>query len=268
MKLKTWMKSALAVGALMSLSTGVFADGMLRYATVGEPPSLDQQVITSDLATTIAHHMFEGLYTFNGSSAPVPLLASGETVSEDGKTIVISLRKGVQFHNGQAMTSADVLASLQRWGEFGSRGSLIFDHVESVEATGDFEITLKLKEPFGPWKNLMAFINGGPAIYPASVLEGATKEPISPENYIGTGPYKFNAWEANRYVELVRFDDYASLPAWRMDMVANALLILTPCALSRSLTSVRVSQVCALVIMTMLRAFPAICLPNWTLTLV
>ena len=210
MKLKTWMKSALAVGALMSLSTGVFADGMLRYATVGEPPSLDQQVITSDLATTIAHHMFEGLYTFNGSSAPVPLLASGETVSEDGKTIVISLRKGVQFHNGQAMTSADVLASLQRWGEFGSRGSLIFDHVESVEATGDFEITLKLKEPFGPWKNLMAFINGGPAIYPASVLEGATKEPISPENYIGTGPYKFNAWEANRYVELVRFDDYAS----------------------------------------------------------
>ena len=47
---------------------------------------------------------------------------------------------------------------------------------------------MKLKEPFGPWKNLMAFINGGPAIYPASVLEGATKEPISPENYIGTGP--------------------------------------------------------------------------------
>jgi peptide/nickel transport system substrate-binding protein len=61
MKLKTWMKSALAVGALMSLTTGAFADGMLRYATVGEPPSLDQQVITSDLATTIAHHMFEGL---------------------------------------------------------------------------------------------------------------------------------------------------------------------------------------------------------------
>jgi peptide/nickel transport system substrate-binding protein len=210
MKLKTWMKSALAVGALMSLTTGAFADGMLRYATVGEPPSLDQQVITSDLATTIAHHMFEGLYTFDGSNSPVPLLAAGETVSEDGKTIVIALREGVQFHNGQAMTSADVLASLQRWGEFGSRGSLIFDHVENVEATGEYEITLNLKEPFGPWKNLMAFINGGPAIYPASVMDGATNEPIAPEDYIGTGPYKFNAWEANRYIELVRFDEYVS----------------------------------------------------------
>ena len=216
MKLKIWMRSALAVGALMSLTTGALAGGMLRYATVGEPPSLDQQVITSDLATTIAHHMFEGLYTFNASNAPVPLLASGETVSKDGKTIVISLRKGVQFHNGQAMTSADVLASLQRWGEFGSRGSLIFDHVASVEATGDYEITLNLKEPFGPWKNLMAFINGGPAIHPASIMTGATKEPIAPENYIGTGPYKFNAWEANRYVELVSFDDYVS-PSGKAD---------------------------------------------------
>ena len=210
MKLKSWMKSALAVGALMSLTTSAFADGMLRYATVGEPPSLDQQVVTSDLATTIAHHMFEGLYTFDASSSPVPLLASGDTVSADGKTIVISLRKGVTFHNGQTMTSADVLASLKRWGEFGSRGSLIFDHVKSVEATGDYEITLNLKEPFGPWKNLMAFINGGPAIYPASVANGATKEPISPENYIGTGPFKFNEWSANRYIELVRFDGYSS----------------------------------------------------------
>ena len=182
MKLKTWMKSALAVGALMALTNGAYADGMLRYATVGEPPSLDQQVVTSDLATTIAHHMFEGLYTFNASNAPVPLLASGETVSADGKTIVIALREGVKFHNGQAMTSTDVLASLQRWGEFGSRGSLIFDHVDSVEASGDYEITINLKEPFGPWKNLMAFINGGPAIYPASVMEGATKEPISPRS--------------------------------------------------------------------------------------
>ena len=51
------------------MATGAFAD-TLRYATVGEPPSLDQHVVTSDLATTIAHHMFEGLYTFNGSNSP------------------------------------------------------------------------------------------------------------------------------------------------------------------------------------------------------
>jgi peptide/nickel transport system substrate-binding protein len=154
--------------------------------------------------------MFEGLYTFDAANSPVNLLASGDSISDDGKTITISLRENVKFHNDQIMTSADVVASLKRWGEFGSRGALLFENVESVEATGDYEVTIKLSQPFGPWKNLMAFINGGPAIYPASVMEGATKEPIAPEQYIGTGPYKFSEWQPNRHVELVRFDAYVS----------------------------------------------------------
>ncbi len=210
MTITSWLKTATAAGAFLAIAGAAQAEGVLRYATVGEPPTLDQQVVTSDLATTIAQHVFEGLYTFDSSNSPVPLLAAGETISEDGKTITIALREGVKFHNGQDMTSADVVASLKRWGEFGSRGGLLFEHVESVEATGDHEIRITLSAPFGPWKNLMAFLNGGPAIYPASIVEGAGKEPLSPENYIGTGPYSFNAWEANRYVELVRFDDYVS----------------------------------------------------------
>ncbi len=210
MKLRRLLNTALIVGSTYLASSVVSADGMLRYATVGEPPSLDQHVVTSDLATTIAHHMFEGLYTFNAANAPVNLLASGDSVSDDGKTITITLRDDVVFHNGEAMTSADVVASMKRWGEFGSRGGLLFDNVESIDASGEHEITLKLAQPFGPWKNLLAFINGGPAIYPAAVMDSATKEPIAPDSYIGTGPYMFGEWQPNRHVELVRFDDYAS----------------------------------------------------------
>ena len=210
MPIKSWLKSAVAASALVAFAGTAFADGMFRYATVGEPPSLDQQVVTSDLATTIAHHMFEGLYTFNAQNAPVGLLAAGETMSDDGMTITIALREDVKFHNGQPMTSADVVASLDRWGEYGSRGGLLFDNVESVTATGDYEVTIQLNTPFGPWKNLMAFINGGPAIYPADIVTAAGAEPIAPENYIGTGPYKFSEWSPNRHIELVRYDDYVS----------------------------------------------------------
>ena len=206
----TYLKLLVAAGAFAATAGIAHAGGTLRYATIGEPPSLDQHVVTSDLATTIAHHVFEGLYTFDASNSPVGLLATGETVSDDGTTIAITLRKGVKFHNGQDMTPADVVASLKRWGAFGARGGLLFGNVESVAATGDHEVTLRLSRPFGPWKNLMAFINGGPAIYPASVAEGAGKEPIAPQDYIGTGPYRFSEWQPNRHVELVRFDDYAS----------------------------------------------------------
>lgn len=210
MKSKHRWKSVVAAGVLAALSATASADGMFRYATVGEPPSLDQQVVTSDLATTIAHHMFEGLYTFDATNSPVPLLAKGDSVSEDGKTITITLREGVSFHDGSAMDSEDVVASLKRWGEFGSRGSMLFDQVESLEATGPYEIVLKLKAPFGPWKNLMAFINGGPAIYPAEIASAAGAEPIGQDGYIGTGPYKFSEWKPNRHVELVRYDGYVS----------------------------------------------------------
>ena len=210
MKINKVWKSTLAMGFALAFTGTAFAGGTFRYATVGEPPSLDQHVVTSDLGTTIAHHMFEGLYTFDAAYAPVPLLAAGDRLEDGGKTIVIDLRKNVTFHNGQIMTSVDVVASLKRWGEFGSRGNLLFSNVESLAATGDHQITIKLKAPFGPWKNLMAFINGGPAIYPASVMDGATKEPVDPKNYIGTGPYKFNEWLPNRHVELVKYDTYTS----------------------------------------------------------
>ena len=196
-------------GVLASMAGTALADGTLRYAMPDDPPTLDQQVSTSDIGTTIAHHMFEGLYTFNSKSEPVPLLASGETVSDGGKTIKIKLRSGVKFHNGKTMTADDVVASLNRWGEHGSRGSLIFDNLDSLSAEGSDTVVLKFKSSYGPWKNLLAFLNGGPAIHPAEIMSKAGKEPIAPEDYIGTGPYSFKEWRPGRHVELVRFDDYS-----------------------------------------------------------
>ncbi len=201
--------AAMALGIAASLPLQAQT---LRYATVGEPPSLDQHVVTSDLATTIAHHIFEGLYTFDENYEPQPLLAAGESVSSDGKTITIELRDNVTFHNGQPLTSSDVVASLKRWGEHGSRGKLLFANISSVEAAGAHSVTITFESAFGPWKNLMAFINGGPAIYPESVAAGAGAEPIDVKDYIGTGPYMFSEWAPNRHVELVRHDGYKSAP--------------------------------------------------------
>ena len=136
----------LALGSAASLP----AADTLRYATVGEPPSLDQQVVTSDLATTIAHHIFEGLYTFDASYEPRPLLASGEEVAKDGKSITVHLRKDVKFHDGQAMTSADVVASLKRWGEHGSRGKLLFSNVAEVSGIGRAQRQIDIQDTVRP----------------------------------------------------------------------------------------------------------------------
>jgi peptide/nickel transport system substrate-binding protein len=205
-----WLKGAAAAVALtVAMAGSAWAEGTLNFAMTDEPPHLDVHVTTAGLTSNVAMHILETLYTPDSSFRTVPLLAEGETISDDGKTIVITLRQGVPFHNGEEMMADDVVASLKRWGEYGGRGKVLFDHVESVEATGDYEVTIVFKDVFGPWKNMIAYNNGGPAIMPAEIVGAAGAEPIPNEQIIGTGPYKFNEWRPNRYIEVVKFDDYA-----------------------------------------------------------
>ena len=195
---------------LPGIGEALASGGTLRVAVIDEAPSLDQQVITADLTTMIAMHMFEGLYTFDSKYAPVPMLVKGEEVKNEGKDIVLHLREGIKFHNGKELTAEDVYASLSRWSKFGSRGPVLFNNIEKMEITGKYEVSLYFKQPFAPWKNLLAFMNGGPAIYPKEVAEKAEKKPIPETEYFGTGPYKFVERNPSRYIKLVRFDGYVS----------------------------------------------------------
>ena len=209
--LKQLLRCTAVIATGLFLTSQSIAAGILRYATIGEPPSLDTQMSTATIVGTIGEHMFETLYAFDSKYNPQPLLATGEKIEDGGKKLVISLRQGVKFHNGQEMTSADVVASLKRWGEFGARGSLLMKNAISLTATGKYEITLVLSEPNGAWKNLLAYPEGGPVIYPAAIVSVAGNKPLEPKDYVGTGPYKFGEWRPNRYVELTRFDDYSRL---------------------------------------------------------
>jgi peptide/nickel transport system substrate-binding protein len=182
--------------------------GTLRYAMIDTPPTLDQHVVTATLGTTISQHFFETLFTFNEAFEPVPFLAKGAEVRDGGRVLAIQLRQGVPFHNGKEMTSADVVASLIRWGQSGARGPVFFKHVEQVEADGKYGVRIRLKEPFAPWATLLGYANGGPVIYPKEVAEAATKQPIPPKDYIGTGPYRFVEWKAGHEIILERFDKY------------------------------------------------------------
>lgn len=184
--------------------------GTLRYATIGEPPHLDLMVVTSDLSSTIGQHIFETLFTFDETYSPIPLLVDTYEKSVDGSEVTFHLRQGVLFHNGEEMDSGDVVASLERWGEYGIRGPIMYKHVLDTVAVDKYTVKLTFDAPFGPMESLLAFNNGGPCIIPEEIAEAARVEPIQPEQYIGTGPYEFSEWIPGRYIRLVRFEDYKS----------------------------------------------------------
>jgi ABC-type transport system substrate-binding protein len=62
----------------------------------------------------IVEQLYDGLVKFDNNFGILPGLAEYWTISDDGKTIVFYLRKGVRFHNGREMTADDVKFSLER----------------------------------------------------------------------------------------------------------------------------------------------------------
>ena len=197
------MLSGVAVGD----AEGRFG-GQLVVALESDPPMLDMQYSNQNLVRWVASHMNEQLYTFGEDFRPVPMLAEGHTISDDGRVYTIALRQGVTFHNGQEMTSEDVLASLQRWFDLSTVASSIEYNVVSVTAPDRYTIEIELAEPMGFIIDALSTMRQGAAVYPKSVID-ATAEGDRITEYIGTGPYEFVEWREGSHILLRRYEDYA-----------------------------------------------------------
>src|SRR5690349_18612984 len=182
--------------------------GVLRAAMIGELPTLDLHTTTAVLVQQITWHIYETLYTYDRHYNAVPMLAEGHTVADGGRTYVFKLRRGVKFHNGKEMTSADVVASLKRWGRLATPGKAAFRNVEGVEARDAYTVALYLKEPSGALLQVLARPNNGAAIYPKEIAEAAGDQPI--KEYVGTGPFRFVEHRPDRHVRVARFKEYAA----------------------------------------------------------
>jgi peptide/nickel transport system substrate-binding protein len=180
--------------------------GVLKVATVGQPPSLDPHWTTAVLTHQIMRHVFETLYTVDKDWSPIPHLAAGHTLTDGGRQYTITLRKGVRFHNGKELTAADVVASLNRWGRMANVGRALWKSVEAVNAKGPYEVVIHLKEPSGALLSGLAYLTA--VIYPQEVIDATGDGQL--KQFIGTGPFRFVEHKPDRHVRLARFKEYAA----------------------------------------------------------
>ncbi len=185
--------------------------GRLRIASTGQPAGFDMHLQNNRTVTLVAWNMYEALFTFDGDYATVPMLAESIETSEDGLSNTITLRQGVPFHNGEEMKAADVVASFERWMPVSSLGLAIQPFLESITATDDYTVDIALTSPLVALPSMLARQSQGLSIHPKSVLDAAGSDPLPHESYIGTGPYRFVEFQADRYTLMERFPDYASL---------------------------------------------------------
>lgn len=182
------------------------AGGTLHYALGSDLPSLDVQQSTAGVVSTVAYNAVEFLYAPNAEGENIPMLAEGAEPSDDGKTWTVTLREGVNFHNGDVMTSADVKASYQRWTALTSTGGEVAERLDSIETPDDLTVVFHFKKSFGSF--LSAISTQALAIYPESVVEASGEGELT--ELIGTGPYKLESQDPGRSVRLVRFEEYTA----------------------------------------------------------
>jgi len=200
-----------ALGSLLPLGRAAAQQGtsVLNIATVGEPSSLDPMADTSALLSELLLPMFELLYIFTPSLQFAPVLAAAlPDISADGLHYRIPLRTDVRFHDGTLMTADDVVASTKRWINVSPRGRLAARYVTEVNAVDAKTMELVLKQAYAPLLALLAFPNSALVVLPKRLAE----QPVPIKEMIGTGPWKYLEHVPDRYLRVVKFEQYASPP--------------------------------------------------------
>ncbi len=184
--------------------------GELNVAIGADPNTLDWMYTGESAARKIGWHIYEGLFALNQDYEAVPLLAEDYEVSEDEKTYTIRLREGIQFHNGEQLTADDAAASIERWLKVSSVGKITNEHVESIESDGALELTIHLNNVYSSLLSDLAAPKSAAVILPEEIANSSDEQPLDHDQYIGTGPFKFDSWKRGDEIVLANNEQYAS----------------------------------------------------------
>ncbi len=175
----------------------------LVFAQEAEPTGMDMHFSTAVSTRAITMNFMETLIARAENNEVVPMLADNWSESADHLTFTFKLRPGIVFHNGQPMTSADVLASYERYIRLGL-GVATISKVAALSAPDPLTFVVQLPQPAPSYiEDLSSFLIPL-VIYPASERD----KPGNKVNPIGTGPFRLVEWIPDSHVTLARYPGY------------------------------------------------------------
>jgi len=176
--------------------------GVLKVIYPMSPRSLGWPSAGTGPGTMEALPCIEALVTLDKAGMPKPCLATDWQYSADFKSLTLSLRKGVKFHDGSDFNAKVVKANLEER-KANMRGSEL-RMVESVDVIDNNTIRLNLKAYDNTLLGSFAFYNGF-MISPKAIKKG---KKWAMNNPVGTGPFQFVSYQRNVALIYKRFDGY------------------------------------------------------------
>ena len=133
---------------------------------------------------------------------PVPYLASGWTVAPDGKSLTLTLRKGVKFHDNTEFDAEAVKYNLDLQLETGRPGIKM---ITSVDVVDDHTVRLNLSKYSNSLLYQLGWY-GGIMVSPTSIKKHGVDWAIT--HGVGTGPFSPVEYKRGVILKYEKFDGY------------------------------------------------------------
>ncbi|MFJ5505192.1 glutathione ABC transporter substrate-binding protein GsiB [Pectobacterium carotovorum] len=229
---RRWLVAAGVTAAMAASPVWAAKDAVIAVGSTFT--SLDPYDANDSLSQTVAKSFYQGLFGFDKDMKLVNVLADSYDVSPDGLTYTVKLHPGVKFHDGSAFNAAAVKVNLDRASNPDNRLKRynLFKMIDKTEAVDDLTVKITLKTPFSAFVNNLAH-PAAVMISPAALKQYGKDIGFHP---VGTGPYRFVAWNQTDFVKVEKFNGYwkAGLPkldsiTWRpvVDNNTRAALLQT-----------------------------------------
>ena len=175
-------------------------DATIRIGSLYEPQNLDNTAGAGQgISEAFNGNVYEALYTLTDEGTVEPALAESQTVGADGLTHTFTLRKGVTFHSGDPLTSADVKYSIERVTAEASKSSrkTSLSTIAGIETPDDRTVVVKLSAPSISLPYNLSYV---------WIVNDKAADITAAED--GTGPYRLAEWRRGSALALSRFDGY------------------------------------------------------------
>ena len=170
---------------------------------------LDPHMTTAAITRTFGYHIFDTLFSMDHKGGIHPQMVSEYSAAPDGLSWSFSLRDGLKWHDGSAVSAADCVASLQRWGRQDSLGRMLLAATDKIIAVDARQFSIALKRPFPLLLEVLGKPNAPvPFMMPARIMQAAGAGRIS--EIVGSGPFVFRReqWRPGDAMLLGRNADY------------------------------------------------------------
>jgi peptide/nickel transport system substrate-binding protein len=191
-----------------SSSNGGGGSGTLVDGTTDSVTNIDPAGNYDFGSATVDYAIFQHLLEAGpGNLKPHPVLATSCEFQGGLTTYACDLRENVKFHNGETMTSADVVASFDRVVKIEDPSGIytLLSNLKSVEAQGPNKVVFHLKAPQATWPQILT--TGAAQIVPKSAYPAGKIRPNGQPQY-GTGPYMLTSYKPGQQAVFKKFDDY------------------------------------------------------------